>query len=273
MSPETLPSAAPMAEHAPIISILDADPDLGEGLSADELAVARRHAVARVRLVAEGEWSPREEYRDSRPRIGLLIIDGLLTRELTVAGRTTTELLGAGDIIRPWDQDAGVAGVPFEVRWFVHEPARIAVLDARFAAVAGRWPTLGAALVARAVGRSRWLSFQLAVSQVTRVDGRLLILFWQLAERWGRVGPDGVRVPLRLTHQTLGKLVGARRPSVTTALSGLARAGLVERTPGGWLLHGDPAEGIARLLEGALVASPANGNSGGVAALAGRGLG
>jgi hypothetical protein len=257
-----------MAEHAPVISILDADPDLAEGLSGEDLALARRHAVARTRLVGEGEWHPAHEFRDPTPRIGLLIVDGLLTRELTIAGRTTTEILGAGDIIRPWDQDSAVAGVPFEVHWVVHEPIRLAVLDARFAVVAGRWPTVAAALVTRAVGRSRWLSFQLAVSQVTRVDGRLLILFWQLADRWGRVGPDGVRVPLRLTHQTLGKLVGARRPSVTTALSGLSRAGMVERTPGGWLLHGDPAEAMARLLDGSLVGTGTTHGNG--HALAGR---
>ena len=68
------------------------------------------------------------------------------------------------------------------------------------------------------------------------------MLLWTLAERWGRVGPHGVRLPLSLPHRTLATLVGARRPSVTTALTGLARAGLVERVRDGWLLHGDPAE-------------------------------
>ena len=29
------------------------------------------------------------------------------------------------------------------------------------------------------------------------------MLLWYLAERWGRVTPDGVIVPLRLTHETL----------------------------------------------------------------------
>jgi hypothetical protein len=238
-----------MSEHAPIISVLDADPDLGQALSPEDLALARRHAVARVLSIEEGEWFPHHALHAPYPKVGLLIIAGLVTRELTVVGRTTTELLGAGDLIRPWDQDAGLEGLPFEVHWHVHESTRIAVLDRRFAMVVGRWPDLVDAVITRALDRSRWLSLQLAISQVTRVDGRLLILFWQLAERWGRVSPDGVRLPLRLTHQTLGKLVGARRPSVTTALSGLARAGLVERTPGGWLLHGDPSDAVDRLMD------------------------
>jgi Mn-dependent DtxR family transcriptional regulator len=45
-------------------------------------------------------------------------------------------------------------------------------------------------------------------------------------------------------------LVGARRPSVTTALTGLAREGLVERIEGGWLLHGDADEVLAQRLHG-----------------------
>ena len=83
------------------------------------------------------------------------------------------------------------------------------------------------------------------------MDERLLVLMWSLAERWGRVGPDGVRLPLALPHRTLATLVGARRPSVTTALSGLARDGLVERTPDGWLLHGDPVDVLPARIAGA----------------------
>jgi CRP-like cAMP-binding protein len=58
-------------------------------------------------------------------------------------------------------------------------------------------------------------------------------------------------VPVGLPHRTLATLVGARRPSVTTALTGLAREGLVERTAEGWLLHGDPEEVLPRRLHGA----------------------
>ena len=58
-----------------------------------------------------------------------------------------------------------------------------------------------------------------AISQLVRVDRRLLALFWHLAERWGRVTGDGVLVPLTLSHRMLSQLVGARRPTVSTALS------------------------------------------------------
>jgi DNA-binding IclR family transcriptional regulator len=55
------------------------------------------------------------------------------------------------------------------------------------------------------------------------------------------VTPTGVLVPMPLTHTWLARLVGAQRPSVTTALKQLADQGLVERlTDGSWLLKGDP---------------------------------
>ena len=121
----------------------------------------------------------------------------------------------------------------------------------RVAIASGRWPSLATALHARHVRRVRGLAFQRAIAQLPRVDDRMLVLLWALAERWGRVGRDGVRVPVGLPHRTLATLVGARRPSVTTALTGLAREGLVERIEGGWLLHGDPDEVLRQRLLGA----------------------
>jgi CRP/FNR family cyclic AMP-dependent transcriptional regulator len=230
-----------------VIRVLESDPDLGSALAPEVFAVASRHALAEVREIPQGEWDPNSIYDGGHPLVGLLIIDGLLTRDMSFAGRMTSELMGAGDLLRPWDQDAAFAPMPLDVTWAVLEKTQVAILDRHFAAVIGRWPVLIDAVTGRAVKRSRALAFQLAISQVTRVDERLLVLMWHLAERWGRVGPDGVRVPLRLTHEALGRLVGARRPSVTTALTGLSKRGFVQRTPSGWMLHGDPTEQLAEL--------------------------
>ena len=82
-----------------------------------------------------------------------------------------------------------------------------------------------------------------AIAHVTRVDDRLLALLWCLAERWGRVVPDGVLISLRLSHRTLAGMVGARLPSVTTALGQLMARGDLERRPDGeWLLRGAAPE-------------------------------
>ena len=57
---------------------------------------------------------------------------------------------------------------------------------------------------------------------------------------------DGVVVPLALTHRILGQLVGARRPTVSTALGELAERGeLVRRVDGSWVLRGSPPDASA----------------------------
>jgi CRP/FNR family transcriptional regulator, cyclic AMP receptor protein len=225
-----------------LIALLEADAELGDGLTADELAAARRAIGVHAQALEVGPWDPAAEEWPVTPTLGLLVLRGLITRDIVFAGRTTTELVGAGDVLRPWEDDFQFDPLPFGVAWHVHEPTRVAVLDARFALATARWPALAAAVSRRHVRRARGLAFQLAIAQIPRVDDRLLVLLWALAERWGRVSPQGVRLPLQLPHRTLATLVGARRPSVTTALSGLTRDGLVERTDDGWLLRGDPAD-------------------------------
>jgi hypothetical protein len=54
--------------------------------------------------------------------------------------------------------------------------------------------------------------------------------------------PDGVMIPLTLSHRMLSQLVGARRPTVSTALAELAREKELRRLENGtWLLTGKPA--------------------------------
>ena len=108
---------------------------------------------------------------------------------------------------------------------------------------AAQWPEIFAALVERAARRAERLVVMQAIAHLTRVDDRLLALLWCLAERWGRVVPGGVLVILRLPHRTLAGMVGARRPSVTTALGQLIARG-DDRAPPRRRL--DPARAAAR---------------------------
>ena len=64
----------------------------------------------------------------------------------------------------------------------------------------------------------------------------MLALLWHLAERFGRVAPDGVVLGLRLTHRMIGELVGAQRPTVSLALTSLLEDGLVARRDDGTLV-------------------------------------
>jgi hypothetical protein len=65
----------------------------------------------------------------------------------------------------------------------------------------------------------------------------LLALFGHFGDRWGRVTPAGIHVPVLLTHDRIAQLVGAQRPTVTTALNDLHRRGrLVKRPDRTWLI-------------------------------------
>ena len=174
-------------------------------------------------------------------RIGLLVLDGVISRELIIADTVSVELLGPGDLIRPWPAADRTRLLRVDVRWWVLSSTTVAVLDRRVAAELAAWPEIVARLLDRLTERSERLAITQAISQLTRVDRRLLALFWHLAERWGRVGTDGVVIPLALTHRMLGQLVGAARPTISTALSELReRDELVRRPDGSWLLRGQP---------------------------------
>ncbi len=232
------------------VEVLRLDPDLAVGIERVRLDQARRTCVAARAELPRGAWDPAIAARPAADGFGLLVLGGFLVRRVGRAGRFGAELLGPGDLLRPWQTIGSAASVPFEPVWSVAAPTELAVLDADFVARAAPWPSIAVALVDRAMLRARHLSLTMAAVQQTRVDHRLHALLWQLADRWGRIGPDGVAVEVPLTHELLGELVAARRPSVTTALTTLAAAELVERVDGRWLLRGDPPAEIADLLDG-----------------------
>jgi CRP/FNR family transcriptional regulator, cyclic AMP receptor protein len=223
------------------IVLLDADPDLGRLLQGDRLEEARRQLLVRAHTVPRGPWDG-ERLRDAGPEhVGLMMVDGLMTRELALADNVSAELLGPGDVVRPWQAAGPAQLVPFEVRWTVLEETRLAVLDRRFGSALVQFPEVNAMVVDRLTERVQRLSLMQAISQLNGVDRRLLTLFWHLAERWGRVTPEGVQVSMEVPHRVLAQLVGARRPTVSTALSALsARGELVRTADGSWLLSGSP---------------------------------
>jgi CRP/FNR family transcriptional regulator, cyclic AMP receptor protein len=224
-----------------VISIVDADPDLADLLDAQGLERARREALARVQRLSPGEWDAAAAQEPAEHHRGYLIIDGLLSRTVDVLGRRCVELVGHGDVMRPWQWDDVGSHVRAEIGWTVLEPTRLAVLDHALVVRIVPWPQLGLELFNRGTRRAHHLAVALAIAHHQRVDDRLLLTLWHLAERWGRVHIDGIVVPLPLSHQRLGDLVGARRQSVTTAMGDLTRAGAISRRDDrNWVLHGDP---------------------------------
>jgi hypothetical protein len=225
------------------ISIVDADPDLAELLDEGEVEKARREALARVQQLSTGAWAADAAHQADRHHRGYLIIDGLLSREVDVLGRRCVELIGPADVMRPWSWDEEGSHVRAEVGWMVLEPTRLAVLDHGLVVRTVPWPQLGVELFNRGTRRAHHLAVALAITHHQRVDDRLVLTLWHLAERWGRVHSDGVVLPLPLGHERLADLVGAQRPTVTSALGELTRAGAISRREGGeWVLHGAPPE-------------------------------
>jgi CRP-like cAMP-binding protein len=171
----------------------------------------------------------------AEPVLCAIVLEGLLARDVRLAGRTATQLIGPGEPFDPWAPADDL--LPSEVGWSVLEPAVVAVLDARFAAACRRWPMLGWVVQRRLSERADRLASLTATLQLQTVERRVLGVMWHLAERFGRMSPDGVVLPLRLTHQLIGRLVGAERPSVTLALGQLVTTGqIVRREDGAWLL-------------------------------------
>jgi CRP/FNR family cyclic AMP-dependent transcriptional regulator len=234
-----------------LAQVLLEDPDLQEAIPDSDRARAVAEAIVQVDALEPGVWDE-SELPETGGGYGLLILDGILARRVALGRVHCTELLGQGDLLRPWTFGTASSSVSSDVRWDVVRPVRIAELDRRFALVVSPWPEVAASLMDRILQRTRWLAFQLAVCHVVRVDTRLLLMFWHFADRWGRMTRDGARVSLPVTHSVMASVVGARRPSVTTALGRLQDEGLIERLPdGAWLLHGPPPTEFARLQEGA----------------------
>jgi CRP/FNR family cyclic AMP-dependent transcriptional regulator len=234
-----------------IAPLLEMDPDLGVLLAdEDRLEAARRELRVAVHTLDPGPWDAHTLASASPGHVGMLVLDGVVAREVLVSDTVSTELLGPGDVLRPWRVRDGSSLLRHQVRWSVLTRSRIALLDRRFGVDAARYPEVMVAVVDRVNERALRLTVTQAISQLNRVDRRLLALFWHLAERWGRVTSDGVALPMTLSHRMLGQLVGARRPTVSTALGELARRGeLTRRDDGTWLLTGAPAGMPAQEIE------------------------
>lgn len=232
-------NAGPTSTDSELCRVLEVDPGLAEAIPPERRDRALAECVASVVTLPTGRWRNAPAIT-GHGGIGLLVLDGLLVRRVGIEGRFGAELLGEGDLLRPWEGEDELATLPMTTAWRVLETARLAILDETFMARLAEYPELGGRLVGRALARSRYIAINMAIVHQARVDVRLHMLFWHLASRWGRVGTGSVTVPLRLTHAVLAELAAARRPTVTSALTGLARRGLVRSTDAGWVLSGEP---------------------------------
>lgn len=227
--------------HVAICHVLREDANLREAIPTADRDKATDECIAAVTRLPAGRWS-RAEVDIMPDGIGLLVLHGLLIRHVQLGGRFSAELLGEGDILRPWQLPKARPTLRYTTDWRVLEPTRLAVLDGRVARRFAHYPELTGRLAARALERSRRLAVNMAIVHQPRVQMRVHMLLWHLADRWGYVRPEGTLLPLHITHDVLADLVAARRPTVSSALSRLARDRLVRPGKDGWLLLGGPPE-------------------------------
>jgi hypothetical protein len=226
------------------VRLLDADPDLGRLLSPDEFAAAGRLTVPVLTMDDDhdGDLAP---YLERGAAFGLLVLEGIVFRQLVVGEQLGMRLLGPGDLLlSSGDPLPMLVG---ESRWRAVPGTRLVVLGRDFLLAARRWPELFTGLQLRWGQQLDRLMTQLVICQMPRVDQRVLALMWLLAESWGRVTPAGTTLPLGLTHDALGALVGARRPTVTLALRELTERGAILHQEEGWLLLEGPPQPAAEV--------------------------
>lgn len=229
------------------VSVLEVEPDLAGSLSDEQRVVAAGFALRVATVEKDDDVCALIEASEA---FGALIIDGLLAQAVKLGERRTLALIGPGALV-PLAPSETLSFSIADAELRVLSRTRVALLDGRFLLAAGRWPRLVAGMHARMLEHAHRLTVQLAISQLPRVEDRLLGLMWLLAESWGRVTPTGIRVRLSLSHEALGALIGARRPTVTLALGKLAKRGSLIKQDNEWvILEAPPSAPAGSALDG-----------------------
>src|SRR4051794_39175136 len=120
-------------------AVLRHDPDLLGGMAQARASRAVRACQAQVLELPRGPWGA-EPAQFDRSGLGLLMLSGVLCRRVGQSECYGAELIGPGDLMRPWDRVGEWSSIPVESSWLVLQPARLAILDNGFARRAAPFP-------------------------------------------------------------------------------------------------------------------------------------
>jgi CRP-like cAMP-binding protein len=230
-------TASAAAHPAAAVSLAQVEPDLHRWLTAQQLDEAQRWALPLLAVDVGADLSTVLQQTDA---FGALLFDGLLLHSVQIHGRAALRLIAPGGLLPLTPMTPSTHRERMSVSAAM--PSRIVLLDDHFLVATRRWPQLLQLLHARSIDQSERLAVQLAISHLPRVEDRLMALMWLLADDWGRVTEAGTRLHLPLTHDAIGELIGARRSTVTLALSKLAARGSLIRQRNDWLIQEPPPE-------------------------------
>jgi CRP/FNR family cyclic AMP-dependent transcriptional regulator len=213
--------------------LLDLEPDLLQFVSGED-----RTPLEPVRLAVipmpEGQPLGLTDFLESRGAIGAVVQTGMLLHDLQLGTQPGVRVLGPGEVLSL--REAPASPLLAASTYRATSDTTLVLLRDDFLLAARRAPGLMIGVQARLAEQIERLATQLVICQVPRVEDRLLAMLWLLAESWGRVTPSGTTLPLSLTHELLGAMIGARRPTVTLALGELAERGALVHQDRGWLL-------------------------------------
>jgi len=193
--------------------------------TSEVLALCPRHKLA------VGEVARSEDFED----VALLVLEqGVLALRADIPhGRRGVIVchVRPGAVLLPPEsgeglrvlEDAVVLAVPPEMR-------------DRLLAIPAAAQVVVDALAATLRQKTRTIANLSSFHHVDRLRSKLV----QLAQDHGRVGRDGVRLDLRLTHDLLAEMIGSARETVTRALEELEREGFVVREGRDYILRVPP---------------------------------
>jgi CRP-like cAMP-binding protein len=224
-------------------SVLDLDPDLGAGIEQGEWQTARQASRTNLVRVPAGQWRPlAATSSDSDGILGLVLVAGVIARESALGEHRSLELLCSGDVLL---LPQGASDVPIETGGVILTAlcdVTLMLLGRTFLSAAARWPSLIANVHRRLEAQRQRYATQALAMHLPRSEHRVLLTLWLMAQRCGRVTPDGTVLPLEFTHECLSQMTAARRPTVTLALGSLEAQGCLLRTEEGHLVLTAQAE-------------------------------
>jgi len=227
---------ADMRQAGATISLADVWPEIVGLMAPDDRQVVRDTLVVPAMYAKGGELGTLLATAPSA--FDFVIVDGIVLKQTHYAGRDSLELLGPGDVLAPPLTPTRQAEVRATSTYQAHGRATLAVIEGYFRAAARRWPQLSDVLHDRLARQTHRASAHLAVLHIARAEDRIRALFSDLAERFGHVTPDGIKIDVDLTHDLIGQLIGSRRPTVTLALERLSVANeLTKHHDGRWQLN------------------------------------
>jgi CRP/FNR family cyclic AMP-dependent transcriptional regulator len=219
------------ARAAPAVSLATVWPEILARVPVEDRQLAERALL--LPLISARDEDLADAITTQIPEaLDFVIVDGVVLKETTLADRSALELLGPGDLLALPLTAAHELEFRTVSRYRAHGRVSLAAIEAHFRQAFSRWPGIGEFLHECLGRQTHRTSMHVAMLHQPRVEDRLIALFADLADRFGRVTANGIVVELALTHDIIGGLVASRRPTVTLALQTLASDGVLERLDG-----------------------------------------